>query len=376
MKVFLASCSSYDEIEEKIRDGIEAIGGISQFVKQKDNVLLKPNLLGFYKPERGITTHPSFVQAIARIVKRSGANPIIADSPGMGISYTKWSLKRTYEVCEMDKIEDAILNYDVGIGRMGRFEVIKPACDCELIINIPKLKTHSLTILTGAVKNLYGLIPGLAKLSYHSTHRDRESFSKLLFELLENIKKPQLTIMDGIIGMDGDGPADGNLRPVGIIIISDDPILADLVALKIIGIPISLIPELEKRSDIFEKGEFFGEPLNDLILKKPFALPTSASPWGWLGRYLKPVLTVKPVIRNNCDGCGTCVKVCLQQAIKLENKKAKISDGLCIRCYCCQESCPNQAIGLKRSFSNRLILKIAKTRLYRIFEEAYHFIKK
>lgn len=376
MKIFLTKCPSYEGVEEKIREGIDSLGGILKFVKEGDNVLLKPNLLGFYKPERGITTHPSIVKAIARIIRECKANPIIADSPGMGISYTKWSLKRTYEVCGMENIEDAILNYDVNVGKMGRFEVIKPACDCDLIINIPRLKTHSLTILTGAVKNLYGLIPGLTKLSYHSTHKDMESFSHLLFELLGSIKKPQLIIMDGIIGMDGDGPADGNLKNVGVIIISDDPVLADLVALKIVGIPTFLISDFKKREDILKNAEFFGEPLSSLILKKPFSLPTSASPWGWLGSYLKPILTVKPVVRDNCNGCETCVNVCLQGAIKIENNRAKIDDALCIRCYCCQESCPNQAIALKRSMSNRLVSKIAKTRFYRIFEEIYHFLKR
>lgn len=376
MKVALLSCLSYEQVEEKIREGIALIGGISQFVKNGDNILLKPNLLGFYKPERGITTHPSIVRAIAKLIKECGANPIIADSPGMGISYTKWSLKRTYEVCGMEDIEEAILNYDVDIGKMGRFEVIKPACDCSLIINLPKLKTHVLTVLTGAVKNLYGLIPGLTKLSYHSTHRDKDSFSHLLFEILENIKKPQLVIMDGIIGMEGEGPTDGNLRKANVIIISDDPVLADLVALKITGIPTSLIPDFEKRKEILKNCEFFGEPIKDLILKKPFVLPTSVSPWGWLGKYLKPILTIKPVVRNNCTGCGTCVNVCIQGAIKLENNIAKINDNLCIRCYCCQESCPYQAIVLKRSISNRLVSKIARTRFYRIFEEIYRLVKR
>ncbi len=376
MKVSLISAKSYDIIEEKIREGLEAMGGIAQFVKKGDNVLLKPNLLGFYKPERHITTHPSIVRAIARIIKEEEAYPIIADSPGMGISYTKWSLKRAYEVCGMEGIGGAILNYDTSVRKIGHFEIITPALDCDLIINIPKLKTHSLTVFTGAVKNLYGLIPGLTKLSYHSTHKTKEAFSSLLFDILETIKKPQLTIMDGIIGMDGNGPADGNLRDVGVIIISTNPVLADLVALKIMRIPHSLVPDFKKCEDLLIMAEFFGEPLKELILKKPFVLPVSASPWGWLGSYLKPILTVKPVIRNTCNGCGTCVNVCLQGAIKLEKKGAKINDELCIRCYCCQESCPNQAISLKRSISYRLLSKIARTRFYRIFEEMYCLIKR
>lgn len=376
MKVCLLSSLSYDGVEEKIRKGIDLLGGISQFVKNKDNVLLKPNLLGFYKPERGITTNPAIVRAIANIIKECGANPIIADSPGMGISYTKWSLKRTYEVCGMDDIGGAILNYDVNIEKMGRFEIIKPVFDCDLIINLPKLKTHTLTILTGAVKNLYGLIPGLTKLSYHSTHKDRESFSALLFDILANIKKPQLIIMDGIIGMEGDGPTDGKLRNVGVIIISDDPVLADLVALKIVGIPTSLIKEFEKREDILKQAEFFGEAIDRLVLKRAFSLPRSVSSWGWLSRYLKPIVTVKPVIRNNCTLCGTCVNICQKGAIKIKDNRIKIDDDLCIRCYCCQEGCPNQAIGLKRSISNRIVSKIARTRFYRIFEEIYRLVKR
>ncbi|MEW6007990.1 MAG: DUF362 domain-containing protein, partial [bacterium] len=145
MRVCLLSAKSYDSAEEKIREGFEKIGGISQFVQSGDNVLLKPNLLGFYKPERMITTHPSIVKAIAKIVKEKGANPIIADSPGMGISYTKWSLKRTYDTCGMEGIE-AELNYDTTSERIGYFDIIKPALEANFIINLPKLKTHTLTV--------------------------------------------------------------------------------------------------------------------------------------------------------------------------------------------------------------------------------------
>ncbi|HAV43635.1 TPA: hypothetical protein DCX15_06460 [bacterium] len=374
MKVALFQVKSYEGVEEKIREGIEAMGGISQFAKKGDKVLLKPNLLGFYRPERGITTHPSIVKAVARIVRECGATPIIADSPGMGISYTQCSLKKLYEVCGITMIEEAVLNYDTRTSKLGHFEIIRPVIDCNLIINIPKLKTHALTVLTGAVKNLYGLIPGLSKLSYHLTHRDTESFSRLLFELLEVIEKPQLAIVDGIIGMDGDGPMDGNLRNVGVIIISDTPILADLIALKIVGIPCSLLPGHKKRQDLLKSAELFGDPLSRLILKEPFILPKSIPSCEWLS-FLKPLLTATPVIRKDCNGCGTCVNVCLQGAIRLEQGRASIEDRLCIRCYCCQESCPNQAIALKRSILYRFILRITKTRYYRIFEKIYHLTR-
>lgn len=364
MKVAALRCSDYEEerVFLAVRKGIELIGGIGLL---KGKVLLKPNLLGFYHPDRGITTHPAVVKAIAKLTKSIGGRPIIADSPGMGIPYTRESLKKLYRITQMEGL-NAELNYDPefkGFFSQDRgFRLIKPIGEVDSVVNIPKLKTHSFTILSCSVKNLFGLIPGFDKLGYHSTLSKVEEFSSMLFSLAE-VVKPKLTVVDGIVGMEGNGPAGGVLRKVGWIIISDNPILADLAVCRLIGWRPEIVPGFSKRAELFDKGEWLGEEV--VPLSPPFRLPQGTAPWRRLGRYLKPLFTAKPVISKGCVSCGVCQKTCPKGAIKIKGDTTVIDDSLCIRCYCCQELCPHQAILLKSSIWAKTFSYLVEKRIYR-----------
>jgi ferredoxin len=206
------------------------------------------------------------------------------------------------------------------------------------------------------VKNLFGLIPGLEKVGYHTTLLERYDFSTMLFELADLID-PKLNIVDGIIGMEQDGPVSGALRRVGWIIVSDSPVLADIAVCKVIGWDLSYVPALSERAHIGDEAEWLGDDIEPL--SPPFSLPSTFSPWRRLARFIKPLFTVQPVPSKRCDGCGLCADVCPRSAISIE-ERAEINDNACIRCYCCYELCPNQAIVLKRSFANKMVSYLSK----------------
>ena len=364
MKVAILRCSDYDEekVFSAVKKAVELIGRIDSL---KGKTLLKPNLLGFYHSDRGITTHPAVVKAIAKLVKSIGGRPIIADSPGMGIPYTKESLKKLYHITQMEGL-GANLNYDTefkGFFFQDKgFRLIKLVGEVDSVVNIPKLKTHSFTILSCAVKNLFGLIPGFDKLGYHSTLPKIEDFSSMLF-CLADVVQPKLTIVDGIVGMEGNGPSGGILRDIGWIIVSDNPILSDLAACRLIGWKNEIVPGLSERANGFDKAEWLGDEVVPIF--PPLQLPQGVAPWGKLGKYLKPFFTAKPVVSNACIGCGVCEKTCPKKAIKMKNGQAMINDSLCIRCYCCQELCPQGAILLKNSILAKTLLYLVEKRIYR-----------
>ncbi|MDI6752091.1 MAG: DUF362 domain-containing protein [bacterium] len=364
MRIAILRCPDYDEerVFSAVKKAVELIGGIDGL---KGKILLKPNLLGFYHSDRGITTHPSVVKAIAKLTKSFGGRPVIADSPGMGIPYNKESLKKLYKTTQMEGL-GADLNYNTefkGFFFQDKgFRLISLVGEVDSVINIPKLKTHSYTVLSCAVKNLFGLIPGFDKLGYHSTLPKIEDFSSMLF-CLADVVQPKLTIVDGIVGMEGDGPSGGVIRRVGWIIVSDNPILADLAACRLIGWKPEIVPGLSERAKLFDRCEWFGDEV--MPISPPFRLPQSVAPWKRFGRYLKPFFTAKPVVSMACIGCEICKKTCPRGAIKIKEGRAMIDDLLCIRCYCCQELCPQGAILLKNSVLAKTLSYLVEKRIYR-----------
>jgi uncharacterized protein (DUF362 family)/Pyruvate/2-oxoacid:ferredoxin oxidoreductase delta subunit len=364
MKVALLKCPDYDEerVFTAVKKGVELIDRIDAL---KGKTLLKPNLLGYYHSDRGITTHPAIVKAIAKLTKSIGGRPVIADSPGSGIPYTKESLKKLYQITGMEGL-GADLNYDTEFkgffSEDKGFRLIKLMGEVDSVVNIPKLKTHSYTILSCGVKNLFGLIPGFDKLGYHSTLPDVKDFSSMLFRLAD-VVQPKLTIVDGIVGMEGDGPSGGILRDIGWIIVSDNPILADLAACRLIAWKHEIVPGLSRYARLVDGCEWFGDEV--VPLSPSLRLPQGVAPWGMFGRYLKPFFTAKPVVSSGCIGCKVCEKTCPREAIKIKEGQAIIDNSLCIRCYCCQELCPQGAILLKNSYLAKAILYLVEKKIYR-----------
>ena len=373
--ISIVRCKDYDvtAVTTSIQKALSYFGGIEAFIKPCDRVLLKPNLLSDSKPETAIVTHPAIVDAVVKMVRAAGGIPIIADSPGAGIAYTPNALKKVYKVAGYDKIapnDDSLLNFDTTWSLVAnpqaklvkRLEVISPALNCTKIINLPKFKTHTFTIFSGAIKNMFGVVPGFVKPGYHARLQDVDHFSEMLLDVITRIK-PTLNIMDAITGIEGDGPgALGMIRKIGLILVCPDAIFLDAAAVKIAGFDVETIPFLtaaKKRGLLTYPTEtirIFGGELNDFRIPD-FQKPKTYDPKGFGFRpsvqklitpIVKNIFSLKPaVLKSKCIGCANCARGCPMKVIKIINQKAKINHSDCIRCYCCIEGCPSAAIEAK-----------------------------
>ncbi|MCX8094968.1 MAG: DUF362 domain-containing protein [Caldisericia bacterium] len=330
----------------------------------KDKVLVKPNFLSFNPPEKAVTTHPVFIKAFIKFLLEHDIYVILGDIPGRAISSTK--LKELSGVSEFEgenlKIEDLGVYGFRNVGTtVNEIEIKLPNILWEVkrVFNLPKMKTHSLTFISGATKNLFGLTPRKDRLIIH-TISDPVLFSKILIDINKFLPVPQIILLDGILGMEGDGPSFGNPVWFNSIIISNDPIISDFIMSKIMGFEIENIPlfkndwcldfDLDGDIDVLiKKSE---KPKTFLVSGKGTS-HIAAFFYKYLGNFLQP----KPnVDKNKCIKCGVCSSKCAGKAITL-NPYPIFDREKCVLCYCCHELCPQGAIYLKRG----IISKIVKT---------------
>lgn len=379
--VSLIRCTSYDEaqVEAALRRAVDLVGGMARYVQPDQRVLLKVNLLRASPPDAMVTTHPAVVKALVRLVQEAGGKPVIGDSPG-GPFVRPW-VSAVYRSSEMTRVAEetgAELNWDLGETRLSHpdgqliksLEVGTYVTSADVVINVPKLKTHNFTHLTGATKNLFGVIPGTAKVGYHANLPGREAFAEMLIDILTLIK-PALTVMDGIVAMDGPGPSAGDPFQVGALLAGMDGVALDVVAASLVGLDVNRIYPLRaaiKRglttgnvADI----DVVGDALTNFHIEG-FRAPETGTVKGrgpaWLRRLVNRAFVPAPVANSSCIACGVCVRSCPVEAIKIVTlrangdsiKRAVMDLDTCIRCYCCHELCPERAIDLKKSWIGRL----------------------
>ncbi|MBC8535302.1 DUF362 domain-containing protein [Feifania hominis] len=369
--VSVARAQEYDAalLRENIALHFEHLGGVSRFVKPGTRVLLKVNLLMARKPDAATTTHPALVEALAKTLVEAGAAVTIADSPG-GL-YTEAALRKIYRVTGMEQAAanaGARLNFDTGAdfkrheeGKLCRnFHFIQPYFDADLVISVCKLKTHAMTTYTGAVKNMFGLVPGLEKPEFHFRFPERKNYCDMLVDLCD-AARPALAFMDAVVAMEGDGPSGGTPRGVGLTLASESPFALDLAAAAVVGLGPDQVPTLERAAQRgfapADAGELtiLGEPISSVRVEG-FQLPKShddITRFGRLPKFLNEPLrrygAPRPVIsRAVCIGCGACAESCPAKTIAIREKKAFINYKNCIRCFCCQEMCPVRAIAIKK----------------------------
>ncbi|WP_094605568.1 hypothetical protein SPSIL_012820 [Sporomusa silvacetica DSM 10669] len=378
-KVSIVRCNDYqyNNVEKSVFQCLDGIQEIKQKIKSKTKVLVKANLLRGSSPEDAITTHPSVVEAIVRYLQEMGCRVIIGDSPGSALSFDEKRLKSVYEITGMVEVATKTgceLNYDTSIievvnmaARNQKYmQIIKVVNDVDFVVSAAKLKTHAMMTYTGAVKNLFGVIPGRTKIDYHLKMNNVNNFAALLVDICEYIK-PVFSVIDGVEGMEGDGPAAGDKRHVGLILASANPYAVDLAAIHTIGMKPEAVPtmvEAKKRgifSSNWEDIEIKGEQWHEIKIE-PFKLPAtqSANAMGGLGikgipqflqNFILNNMRPKPVFNYNiCISCGLCAESCPPKAISMVNHRPVLHVEKCIRCFCCHELCPEKAVHIKRNW--------------------------
>ncbi|MFH1874550.1 MAG: DUF362 domain-containing protein [Pseudomonadota bacterium] len=381
--VGLLKCSEYklDLILEKFQKLLELIQFDTNGVRGK-TVLLKPNMLGAYPPEMGITTNPIFVEAAIVLFKELGAKLWLGDSPnGIFPIEEVWEKTGMHALCKKYQVEEKPFERSGSINRQG-IQIAKPVLDAEILVSLPKLKTHGLTILTVATKNLYGCVPGLVKTTYHKKFLDHFSFSRHLVKIAQ-LAKPSLHLVDAIVGMQGNGPSAGDLIKLNVILAGQDHHLIDEACCQLVGLnPEHLDTLIAARNFKLWKTsnslKIVGDNLED-CKPKSFILPkTYTKGWRdlWISKFVIEQImckvSIKPkIIKDVCVHCGLCVKSCPVQAItqKDENSVPKISNKKCIECYCCHEICPSKAIDLNESFFIKLWRYFSEHRIKKLTEE-------
>lgn len=380
IKVCIDKCSNYDEkiVKESIYRCLNEINSIKDKLKPGTSILIKPNLLKRNKPEDCVTTHPSVVKAVAEYLMEHGCKVIIGDSPAGPLN--KKLLEGIYRATGMESVANSLgcelfnsIEYDeVSNSKalmLKKMQVISAVQKVDYVVSVAKLKTHCMMTYSGAVKNLFGVIPGLIKAEYHWKLNDEENFANHLVDICEYVN-PLFTVIDAIDGMEGDGPSNGDKKHVGLILASENPYALDSAAVRLIGIDSQKVPTItvaKKRgiwSDLEEELEF---PLFNLSNAKQsnFKLPESVKvnflssrvPKVIEERVVKTLKSKPQFLYDKCKSCGDCQRICPAQIIKMEAGKPYPDLSKCISCFCCHEVCPHDAVRIKKHWLYNLFYR-------------------
>ncbi|NLY92012.1 MAG: DUF362 domain-containing protein [Firmicutes bacterium] len=369
--IAIARCCSYQrlEVESAVRRCLQELGGLDNFVRSGQKVLVKPNLLAAEPPERGVDTHPEVVRAVLKELLTLGAKPLVGDSPGVGS--LSWVAQKAgiAEVCRELNVPLGAFNREITVkapeGKILKsFPLVEEITQVDAVINLPRVKTHGLTRLTGAVKNLFGCVAGLRKGEMHFRLQEANVFQEMLIDLALTVK-PVLTVVDGVMAMEGNGPRNGNLRPLGIILAGANPFAVDAIIARVIGLSPLEVPLLTLAAQRGIPGlreeeiQIRGAQLTEFILAD-FKVPPATTTISFripkiVTNLFRRYVSAYPVFKENCLQCGICLQACPAQVISKGRQGMTIDDRRCIRCYCCHEFCPHDAIMIKRPFWSRFL---------------------
>ena len=377
-KVALVRCDTYDDekVYESIRSGLNLLGGVAQFAKPGERIVLKPNVLMGSKPEKSVTTHPAVFKALGRLIKEIGASVSYGDSPSFGKCEPNMRKSGLKEIG--DELGLSVADFDSGRSVSHKnallvksFVIANGVLDSEGLVSLPKLKTHPLPRFTGAVKNQFGCIPGLLKSQYHVKLPDPYDFCTMLVDL-NTLVKPRLCVMDGIMAMEGNGPSGGKPKKMNVLLLSSDPIAIDATACRIIDLDPAVVPT-SKAGERAQLGTYHSENIEivgediESFLDRSFEVirtpPTPCNP-SRVRNFVKNRICEKPIIDEfKCNKCGICVKMCPVEpkAVDWHNGDKSRSPTYkydrCIRCFCCQENCPEGAVFVESPMLGRIFFR-------------------
>ncbi len=379
--VSIVPCTDYDDaqVEYALRAALEPLDGLD-FVRPGMLVAVKLNLVTAMKPETAATVHPAVVCALVRLLREKGANVVVGDSPG-GV-YSAAYLHLVYDVCGLRCVEQAggTLNEDFSQIEVDFPEAVQAKsfpftaylAKADAVIDVCKLKTHGMMGLSCAVKNMFGVIPGLIKPEFHYRYPLAEDFADMLVDLY-TYTKPRLCICDAVIGMEGNGPTQGTPRPIGCLLAARSGHALDMTAAHLIGLGPHEVPTLAaaiRRGLVppelsalrisgdpsrFAVPDFQTVPSQANVFFEVFGSgPIGKSANLVAGRILTPYPKLSGA---DCVGCGKCAQLCPAKAIRMKDRRPRIDRGKCIHCFCCQEFCPKGAMRVGRHLIMRILGK-------------------
>ncbi len=347
--------ATYESVSEAINTAFE----LFPLKLEGKRILIKPNVLRASEAKEGICTNPAVLRAVVDKAETMGpASIVVGDNPGI------FSYGANEESFRMTGLMDAAKGYYQNIGADSRrvsfdpdfmptVSVSKIVLESDVIISLPKFKTHGLTVMTGAIKNSYGMLPGAQKAKLHKAAGSPHRFHELLVDVFK-LRTPDLFIMDAVIGMEGNGPASPDLREVGLILASDNAVAMDAVVATMMGCDPGRLRFLQKA----EKAGFGDYHLNaievigELKQLPDFKLPPLGGEAILGNKAIQELMLNKTILRPQadpelCSGCGTCMDQCAVSALSMVDGLPQVDADTCITCFCCQELCPEKAITLR-----------------------------
>ncbi len=364
-------------LKEIVNNCMDDLGGLKSMINRSDKVLLKPNLLRSSNPGQAIVTHPTFVEAVAELLVDHGAQLSLGDSPPLGnlarvlskSGYDNFMKRLNVKPCPFTRKR----SLDCLNSRLfRRLELAEEVFEFDKVINLPKIKTHCQMGLTLAVKNLFGTVIGTDKASWHlRAGKNIDSFATVLVQIYEQIS-PMVSIVDGVLGMEGNGPNSGKPRRIGIVAAGKDAVALDSVIAFLLDFPIDLVKTCVVGRDLglgvtdpeviaVVGDELDGFPITDFERPKSMTMSWNLSYWNPFRRFLENHVITKPAIDASiCKNCGVCMNHCPPGAIKSKNGMMKIDTRVCISCFCCHELCDNDAVMIVEPYLGKLLSKVTR----------------
>jgi uncharacterized protein (DUF362 family)/NAD-dependent dihydropyrimidine dehydrogenase PreA subunit len=378
--VALVQCGSYaeEEVLAAVQRGAGLLGGMGKFALAGETVLVKPNVLVAAPPEQCVTTHPAVFKAVCVCLLETGCRVVFGDSPAL---YSGWgkcgpTMRKAGLTAIAESLGVACADFENGTlvtNKNGASHKLFVIADGVLaasgVVSVPKLKTHGLTRITGAVKNQFGCVPGSYKGQYHARAPNVHDFSRLLADITAFVK-PRLYVMDAVMAMEGNGPQNGDPRSLGLLMLSYDPVALDAIACKIIGLDPEFVPTCAAGEKAglgtwrLDRIDCVGDDIANFITPdfKVTRLPAVSIPDNPATRAIRNLLVTRPVIHSAaCTWCGSCISACPVEPRALDwGSAGKARPPIykynrCIRCFCCQEICPSGAIRIKTPLLGRLM---------------------
>ncbi len=345
---------------ENVHQAVDRVFELFPLALQKKKVLIKPNVLRASEAKEAIVTNPAVLRAVVEKVETmKPASIIVGDNPGVFCYGANEETFRTTGLLEAAKghyqnIGNDAQEVDFNPAFAPKVTFSRIVFEADIIISLPKFKTHGLTVMTGAIKNSYGFLPGAQKARMHKTAGSAERFHEMIVDLFR-IRVPDLFIMDAVVGMEGNGPASTDLRNIGLILASDNAVALDATVARMMGI------EKPGRLKFLQKAREMGlgdyelnaiEIIGELKPLSAFKLPPLSGEALMRNEPMEAMFRSRTLMRPKadpelCTGCRTCVDQCPASALSINDGLPDVDGSKCIACFCCQEVCPERAITLK-----------------------------